>query len=314
MLSGVIINTSTVIIFVADIRCGLVREMRGRVMRLNIGLRKLSNRWEIAITVVLIMAILYACVVVNCRSERAVSVRRIFPAADRYWEDAKEEVYKSVPELMAQQRAELKRGARRNILWRGPQRKKQVALTFDDGPHPTYTKEILDILARYKVKATFFLVGEMAERYPELVRAEVAGGHTIANHTYHHVNLTKIPAGYIATEIRACDNVLTSIAHEPVHLFRPPGGDYNDTVAKVCETLGHTMVLWTDSPRDYLRPDVDIIKRRVLSKISAGGIILMHDGVQQTVDALPYILKALKSKGYQIVTVDEMLEEKKSKL
>jgi len=277
-------------------------------MRL-VDIRKLSNMWKIVIAAALIMAALFICAAANYRSERVVSARKTFPATDRYWEDAKEKVYKSVPELMAQHRSELKRGIRHDILRRGSRQKRQVILTFDDGPHPIYTKEILAILARYKVKATFFLVGEMAERHPELVRAEVAGGHTVANHTYHHVNLTKIPVGYIATEIEACDDVLTSITHKPVRLFRPPGGDYNSTVAKVCEALNHTMVLWTDNPRDYLRPNASIIKRRVLSKISAGGIILIHDGVQQTVDALPHILEALKSKGYQIVTVDEMLKE-----
>lgn len=229
---------------------------------------------------------------------------------DKYWLAAKEQVYRTVPEILAQHRLELSQGLRFHKLMHGDRSIKQVALTFDDGPHPAYTPKILAILNRFNVKATFFLVGEMAEKYPDLVRAEVAAGHSIANHTYHHVNLLRIPPGAVATEIQACGDVLQAIAGRSIRLFRPPGGDYNRQVAEVAEALGYTTVLWTDDPGDYANPGKRTIEQRVLRAIGNGGIILVHDGIQQTVDVLPTIIRYLKRNGYQFVTVDEMLKRR----
>jgi polysaccharide deacetylase family sporulation protein PdaB len=226
---------------------------------------------------------------------------------DRYWQNAKEEVDKSVLELLAQHQVELERGTKYDKFIRGDPAKKHVAITFDDGPHPDFTPKLLEILKQYGAKATFFVVGEMAEKSPELVKAEMAAGHDVGNHTYHHVNLTKIPNEDVATEIKACGDVIQQITGKAPHLFRPPGGDYNKRVAEAVEALGYTMVLWTDDPGDYASPGDKVIETRLLDKISNGGIILLHDGVQQTVDVLPQILQHLKSKGFEFVTVDEMM-------
>ena len=229
---------------------------------------------------------------------------------DPYWLSAKEIAYKTVPELTAQHYTEILRNASHNKLMRGPTTGKYIALTFDDGPHPLYTPRILEILRRYNVKATFFVVGMMAERYPTLVKAELGGGHDVGNHTYHHVNLNMTPPAYVATEIKACGEVLASIAGKAPHLFRPPGGDYNDNVAEVSDALGYQMILWTDDPGDYASPGEDVIEQRILDAASPGGIILIHDGVQQTIDVLPKIIKDLKSQGYEFVTIDEMFRQK----
>jgi peptidoglycan/xylan/chitin deacetylase (PgdA/CDA1 family) len=229
------------------------------------------------------------------------------PQEDRYWESAREDVYKSVVELLTQHQRELAEGLKYDKIMQGDPRRRQVAMTFDDGPHPAYTPKLLEILAKHGAKATFFVVGEMAERAPELVKAEAAAGHDVGNHTYHHVNLTKIPSPAVATEIKACGNVVQQITGKPPHLFRPPGGDYNRHVAEVAEALGYTMVLWTDDPGDYASPGDRTIETRVLDRIGNGGIVLMHDGVQQTLDVLPQILDYLRRKGYRFVTVDEMM-------
>ncbi len=226
--------------------------------------------------------------------------------ADLYWQRAKLEVYKSAAELRAQNDAELSRGLRFPKLMHGDLRRRQVALTFDDGPHPGYTIRILEILKKYNARATFFLVGEQAERYPYLVRAEVAAGHVVANHTYHHVNLNKIPFEAIATEIKACGQVLRDITGKTPSFFRPPGGDYDREVARVVDALGYTMVLWTVNPGDYEMPTSQTLKARVLNHISRGGIVLLHDGIQQTIDILPDLLTYLKSRGYELVTVEDM--------
>jgi len=237
-------------------------------------------------------------------------MNRLAKEKDPYWRSAKEIAYKSVPELIAQHNDELARSARHRKLMHGPMAVKHIALTFDDGPHPKYTPRILEILRRYNVKATFFVVGFMAEKYPTLVKAELGGGHSVGNHTYHHVNLSKIPEAYVATEIKACGEVLASIGGRAPHLFRPPGGDYNESVAQVIDTLGYELILWTDDPGDYASPGEDVIVQRTLDAISPGGIILIHDGVQQTVDVLPTLIKELKARGYEFVTIDEMIKEK----
>jgi peptidoglycan/xylan/chitin deacetylase (PgdA/CDA1 family) len=185
--------------------------------------------------------------------------------------------------------------------------RKEVALTFDDGPHPAYTARLLEILKQYHAKATFFVVGEQAERNPELIRAEIAAGDSVGNHTYDHVSLVKIPQAYVGTEIKACGEVLKQITGRAPHLFRPPGGAYNDSVTDVSQSLGYTMVLWTDDPGDYASPGDDVILSRLLGKINNGSIILLHDGVEQTISILPQLLQYLKDHGYQTVTVDEML-------
>lgn len=149
----------------------------------------------------------------------------------------------------------------------------------------------------------------MAEKYPDLVRAELAAGHSVGNHTYHHVNLTQIPPVYVAAELKACGGVLSQISRKSPHLFRPPGGDYNDQVAQVAEALGYKTILWTDDPGDYASPGTRLIEMRTIDRATNGGIILIHDGIQQTLDALPHILRYLQNRGYKMVTVDQMLAD-----
>ena len=229
---------------------------------------------------------------------------------DTHWQYARSIVYKSVRELLQQHKAELDKGITYHKLVHGDINRKEIALTFDDGPHMDFTPKLLEILKKCNVKATFFVVGEMAEKNPDLIRAEVAAGHSVANHTYHHVNLTKIPEEYVATEIKACGEVIKSITGKAPHLFRPPGGDYNKQVAQVSVALDYTMVLWTDDPADYANPGVSVLDSRLMNRISPGGIILIHDGAKETLDVLPKVINRLKSKGYKFVTVDEMIKNK----
>lgn len=229
---------------------------------------------------------------------------------DKNWINAQKEVYKQVSDLNAQHSSELQRNVQHCKLMRGDPRKKQIAITFDDGPHPQYTPQILAILKKYNARATFFLVGEKALQYPELVRAEVSARMSIGNHTYHHVNLTKISEMYVAAEIQACSDALKKVTGRRPYLFRPPGGDYNDHVAQVAKSLGNTIVLWTDDPGDYASPGERVIENRLLEKADNGGIILIHDGIQQTINALPHILQVLHDRGYQFVTIDQMIKNR----
>ncbi len=226
--------------------------------------------------------------------------------AAQFWARAKQEAYKSVEELKAQNARELRKGLRYDKLFRGDPATKSVALTFDDGPHPAYTPQILAILERYNIKATFFVVGEMAQKYPDLIRAENAAGHVLGNHTYHHVNLAKIPLAEITTEWQACQDVVKSITGRRMRFCRPPGGDYDADVITAAMATGLTTVLWTDDPGDYASPGAGVIEKRVLKRIHSGGIILLHDGVQQTLEVLPTIIQVLQKKGLKFVTIPEM--------
>jgi peptidoglycan-N-acetylglucosamine deacetylase len=200
-------------------------------------------------------------------------------------------------------------GTRRSHLQRGDPKLSEVALTFDDGPHRESTRNILAILSRYGVKATFFVVGQMAAASPDLVRAEAAAGHEIGNHTYHHLDLQKTPSVDAARELELCSREITDIiGHRPL-AFRPPGGKYDDRVISIARSAGLSTILWTDDPADYASPGSDVIFRRVLDDVGPGSVILLHDGVEQTIHILPMLIEELRRRGLSFVTVSEMLQK-----
>lgn len=197
----------------------------------------------------------------------------------------------------------------REILCGSPLRR-QIALTFDDGPHPKSTPELLAILKKYHVKGTFFVVGEQAVKYPNLVRDEVKQGEVVGNHTYHHLRLTRIPLAQAKQEVEKCGAVVAEITGKMPYLFRPPGGHYDGRVDRMIEGLGYTIVLWTDNAGDWLNPGTRVIERKVLARATDGGIVLCHDGPQQTLNALPVIITTLRRRGYDIVTVDQLMQRR----
>lgn len=226
-----------------------------------------------------------------------------------FWERASKEEYKSPGELQAQHERELRKGEYYVKLMRGDPKDKVVALTFDDGPHPQFTPKILAILRKYNVNATFFVVGKMAKKYPQLIKEEYAEGNIVGNHTYDHVNLTKIPDDEVGDEWQKGNDVVKSILGVSPAFCRPPGGDYDHDVIAAAMKSGLTTVLWTDDPGDYARPGDKIIERRVLDRIENGAIILIHDGVQQTIDVLPQIIGNLQKRGFKFVTVRQMMAD-----
>ncbi|MFI5385349.1 MAG: polysaccharide deacetylase family protein [Fimbriimonadales bacterium] len=229
---------------------------------------------------------------------------------DPLWVHAEKEVYRSVLEIAAQHQNESRKGLHLLKIMRGPTSPKTIMLTFDDGPHPDFTDKIVGILSRYGVRATFFVVGSQAEKFPDLVRHEVAGGHVVGNHTYHHVSLTKIPPEYAAEEIRACGEVIRDITGKAPSYFRPPGGDYDAEVGKLANALGYTLVLWTDDPGDYKNLPTAQLLNRTVREVSDGGIILLHDGASDTLHILPQLIEGLKAKGFRFVTPEDMASPK----
>jgi peptidoglycan-N-acetylglucosamine deacetylase len=178
----------------------------------------------------------------------------------------------------------------------------QVALTIDDGPDPAYTPQILALLARYDIKATFCMIGKHAAANPSLVAAVAAGGHHIANHTFTHpLNLPKLTAGQIRTEIGRGVDAITGCGAAHPKLFRAPGGNWSQAVVSACTAAGMRPLDWSVDPRDWSEPGVPHIVTTILTKTHPGSIILDHDGGgnrQQTVDALTIALPRLLDAGY----------------
>lgn len=197
------------------------------------------------------------------------------------------------------------------ILWEIQTEEKVVALTFDDGPHPTYTVQVLDLLEQYGAKGTFFLVGEHAEKNPEIVFRMHEYGHEIANHTYTHPFTTSIPK--IMEEIKQTNDALFSITGDSPKLFRPVEGNYNEQLVDAVVKEGYKIVMWSwhQDTEDWKNPGVNNIANKVLDGIEEGNIVLFHDGGgnrEQTVKALEIILPELKKRGYKFITVTEMLQ------
>lgn len=209
----------------------------------------------------------------------------------------------------ARQQAEGERGIGFAKLVRGNPKSRTIALTFDDGPHSGLTERLLAILRQEKVRATFFVVGKMVERRPDLVRMEIADGHEVANHTYSHPRLPALTPEQMTQELRSGIASIERVTRIRPCLYRPPGGEYDDRVVEVTKRLGLTMVLWTSDPADFAYPAPQVIEQRVLHKAGNGGIILLHDGIPQTMVMLPDLIHRLKAKGFRFVTCSEMARE-----
>lgn len=193
---------------------------------------------------------------------------------------------------------------------------KVVALTFDDGPNPPYTGQVLDILREEGVPATFFVIGKNAGKYPDLVRRMIAEGHQVGNHTYNHIDLLKADRATIADEVDRTNKVIRDITGAPAKVVRPPHGFRDAVVLEVMAERGLKVVEWSVSSRDWTNPGVETIVSRTLDKVKSGAVILLHDGDgvtagsprAQTVAAARQIIRELKARGYKFVTVDEILK------
>ncbi|GII90853.1 polysaccharide deacetylase family protein [Sinosporangium siamense] len=183
---------------------------------------------------------------------------------------------------------------------------KCLALTFDDGPAKT-TGPLLDILAKHRAKASFYLIGRSVARSPGLARRIAREGHEIGNHTYSHPRLTELPGEDIAHQLDRTQRLIAKATGRAPATMRPPYGATDDRVLSVAESLGLAQVMWTGTTEDWRLREERAIRRAVLSMARRNGVILMHDPVPATVEAMPSILAALKKRGYHLVTVSALL-------
>lgn len=185
-----------------------------------------------------------------------------------------------------------------------PGENKYVALTFDDGPHETVTYEILDVLKKYDARATFFVLGVHAEDHPEVLKRVAAEGHEIGNHTWGHPYLTEISQEKIKQDVKKADEFILNITGQMPGLLRPPYGHVNETVIAA---VNKPLIKWSLDTRDWESQNPDAIFEKVQTKVKDGDIIIMHDTLPTTAEALELVLPWLYEQGYQVVTVSELL-------
>ena len=183
-----------------------------------------------------------------------------------------------------------------------PDGEQVVYLTYDDGPHPTYTPPLLDLLAAYDAQATFFTLGSEVARYPDIAARIVREGHTIGNHTWSHPQLTTVSGDVLTREVLDTQSAIQRATGTTPACLRPPYGDRNTTVNAQVAELGLRMTLWDVDPQDWRRPGTDAIVDHVLTRVRPGAVILLHDGRRdrgQTVAATERLLADLTEQGYQ---------------
>lgn len=184
---------------------------------------------------------------------------------------------------------------------------KKIAITFDAAWTNQDTQDLIDILKKHNAKATFFIVGDWAKKFPESVKAFHDAGHTIANHSDTHKAFSKSSYNEIKDEIVNCNKKLEAITGAPITLVRAPSGDYTDQSLDVCKELNMTMIQWNCDSLDYTKISIDEIVNRVIKGTSNGSILLFHNGVDNTAPALDRILTELKSQGYSFVSVEDLI-------
>ncbi len=182
--------------------------------------------------------------------------------------------------------------------------KKRIALTFDDGPHPIYTPQMLELLEEEQVPATFFLLGENVELYGDVVKEIAREGHLIGNHTYHHVQVTSLSLDEACREIQETSDLIEELTGAGTEYVRPPFGTWN---AELEERLNLIPVMWSIDTKDWTTQNVDWIVREAVKHAEDHDIILMHDSYQSTVDAVRRVIEQLEAEGFEFVTVDEII-------
>lgn len=198
-----------------------------------------------------------------------------------------------------------------NAIVRVVTERRLVALTFDDGPSARYTPAILERLRAAGARATFFMVGESALREPGIVRAVLRAGHEIANHTFDHSRLLDLSSVGIASELRAGARALERIGAPTPRYARPPWGDFDDHVAAIAAAQGYPLIGW-DVVLDKALNGGDVTERvgELAARVRPGSIILAHDGRgnrDSTLVALPTLLARLRERGFELVTVSELM-------
>lgn len=182
----------------------------------------------------------------------------------------------------------------------------KIAITFDDGPHPVYTKMLLEGLKERGVKATFFVVGENIPGHEDLILQMAEDGHLIGNHTYDHADVSRLSSGQVCEELQKTSDLVEKITGEATPYVRPPFGNWNDNLDCLVSMI---KVGWTIDPLDWTTANTSQVVEKVINKASDNDIILLHDYYKSSVEAALQIVDILQARGFVFVTVEELLLE-----
>jgi peptidoglycan-N-acetylglucosamine deacetylase len=197
-----------------------------------------------------------------------------------------------------------------------PPGSKKLALTYDDGPNDPHTLRLLEILAKHKVHATFFLIGRYVKQRPDIVREIAQAGHVIGNHTFTHSNLVFASARHVSAELQECEQTLHDAIGPHSRLFRPPFGGRRPVTLRVARSVGLEPVMWNVMGWDWSAKPAEYVEHKIQKRIRGGDVILLHDGGHlefgadrsHTVLATDRLIARHKSEGYEFVTLTEMME------
>ena len=188
----------------------------------------------------------------------------------------------------------------------------KIALTFDDGPHPIQTSKILDLLNKHEIKATFFVIGKNVDNYTEQLKMVVENGHELGNHTDSHIILENEDENKIRKELDECERKVLNATGYEMKILRPPCGKYDQNVLSVADEKNYKTILWNIDTNDWAHNSANKIVQNVIKNVRGGDIILFHDyvsGANSTIDSLQIIIPELKKRGFEFVTVSELISE-----
>ncbi|MFW5787552.1 MAG: polysaccharide deacetylase family protein [Bacillota bacterium] len=183
----------------------------------------------------------------------------------------------------------------------------KISLTFDGTWGADYTEQLLDILAKHEIKVTFFFAGYWLEEYPELAKKIAQNGHEIGNHTYTHPHCSNLSQKDLIKELQDTQKLIRELTGQKPRFFRPPFGDYNNSVIRTAHQLDYQVVQWSLDSLDWKEPGADFIVQRILDNTESGEIILMHNNAPHTPEALETIIPQLINKGFEIVPLGELV-------
>ena len=184
---------------------------------------------------------------------------------------------------------------------------KTASLTFDAAWGNEDTGHLIEILGKYNIRATFFVVGDWVQKYPESVKQLADAGHEVMNHSNDHAHFNKLSAEQITANVDACNDKIEAVTGVRPHLFRPPYGEYNDNVVSTLTGMGMFVIQWDCDSLDWKDLSAAEITRRVLGGVSSGSIVLVHNAAKHTPEALPGIIEALLADGFELVPVSELI-------
>ena len=207
---------------------------------------------------------------------------------------------------------------RSGTVYRVRAKKKKVALTFDDGPSPEWTPQILDALKKANIKATFFMIGHHVKKYPDIAKRVAQEGHTIGNHTYAHSVILYYTPEEIEEEIKYTEMIIKEATGHKTKFFRPPKAWMRSNTKARVKSMGYEVILWSLNSKDWVEFNHRYIVKLLSHRVKNGDILLFHDSGNvfsaeggdrsQTVAAIPLLVRELHKKGFEFVTVEELLD------